>query len=111
MEQYNVNSHLDWSKEHKNDKNMHTFAGDEGVNALLRDLKISFNFETKTHQFNNGPCEVAKKLTIEIDLDKIDFPIQPHTTFCEGACTDLIDWAAQEINGLIENIEPDEIDE
>jgi len=108
MQTYDVKPHLAWAKAHKNDKNMNTFAGDAGVNELLQDLKISYKFETKTHQFKNGPCEVAKKLIVEIDLDKVEFPIQPHTSFCEDACGGLVDWAAQEINGLIENMEPDE---
>lgn len=111
MKSHDVNQHLDWAKENKDTKNFNTFAGDEPVNKLLRKLKISHKLETKTHQFLNGPCEVAKKLTIEIDFDEVAFPIQPHSTFEGDACNDLIDWAGNELNGLLENIEYDDDDD
>lgn len=107
MKSHDVNQHLDWVKKEcqENPKTINTFAGDPGVNDLLRKLKISHKLETKTHQFKDGPCEVAKKLTIEIDFDAIDFPVQPHSNFEGEACNELIDWAGNELNGLLENME------
>lgn len=102
MEKYDSKAHLDWLKKNKNEKGIMTFAGDDHINPILRDVDISHHLETKAYPFSDGEGRVAKKMTIEIDFSRMDYPIQPHADFEGVLCGHILDWIGDELNGDME---------
>lgn len=108
MKTFDMEEHIKFDKEHSKS----TFLSDgfgEMVAKELNNIPIKYNLETKDHVFRCGETgQVAKKLTIEIDFDKV--VVQPHDAFEETVCADIARWLECEINGILENCEPEDFD-
>ena len=104
MKTYDVKPYLNWAKKevNVNPKGINTFAGDPGINEVLRDLKLQYKVVTEEYKFSDGKGKIVKSLKMELDLTDLKFPLQPHVDFGGEFCDKMIDILAQLIDGQFE---------